>query len=96
MPTKKNVTARKPSARKRARQAIKTRARNFSDRTETRTIVKKTRVTIVAKDPEKVKEALATASSTLDKTARKKVIHRNKAARLKSRLNAAAKKATVK
>ena len=92
MPTKKN-TARKPSARKRARQAIKARARNFSNRAKARTAIKNARSSIVKKDAEEIKISLTKVNSTLDKIAKKNVIHRNKAARIKSRLSALAKQA---
>lgn len=95
MPTKKNVTARKPSALKRTRQTIKARARNFSNRTQARTVVKDARAAI-AKKEDNIKVVVEKASSTLDKVAKKNIIHRNKAARLKSRLSAAAKKASAK
>lgn len=95
MAAKKNVTARKPSALKRTRQTIKIRARNFSQRSAIRTAVKKVRVAAEGKDQSLAKAAMIEATPILDALARKGIIHRNKAARLKSRLSAAVKKAVA-
>ena len=75
------------NAAKAARQAEKRRLRNRIARTSLRTIVRTTRSAVAAAgDPTVADAALKTASSKLDKAATKKFIHRNKAARLKSRL----------
>lgn len=91
MATKKNVTARKPSARKRTRQTIKIRVRNFSQRSAIRTAVKKVRTAVASAQVDSAKTLLTEAVPTLDSLARKGIIHRNKAARLKSRLSASVK-----
>jgi small subunit ribosomal protein S20 len=91
MAAKKNVSARKPSARKRARQTIKTRALNFSQRSAIRTAVKKVRAAVGKGDSANAKVLMVEAVPTLDSLARKGIIHRNKAARLKSRLARALK-----
>jgi len=78
-------------ARKRARQAIKRRARNFSQRSELRTAIKRVRKAIAAGDKAAAQQALNESMSTIDSIADKKIIHKNKAARHKSRLSAAIK-----
>ena len=57
-----------------------------------RTSVKATAKAVEVKD-KKVAEVLKTAQSTVDKMASKGVIHKNKAARIKSRLNKQVKSA---
>ncbi len=76
------------SARKRARQNIKRRAHNMALRSRMRTYVKKVRRAIEAGDKEAAQAAYRKAVSVLDSTADKGLIHKNKAARHKSRLNA--------
>ncbi|RMF86118.1 MAG: 30S ribosomal protein S20 [Nitrospirae bacterium] len=76
----------KPSAAKRARQALKRRARNRAYRSALRTCLKRVHTAIEAGDKEAAQAALAEACVRLDKTASKGVIHRNAAARRKSRL----------
>ena len=78
-------------ARKRARQAIKRRARNFSQRSELRTAIKSVRKAIAAGDKTAAQKVLSESMSTIDSIADKKIIHKNKAARHKSRLSAAIK-----
>ena len=83
--------ANSAQARKRARQAIKRRARNFSQRSELRTAIKSVRKAIAAGDKAAAQKALGESMSTIDGIADKKIIHKNKAARHKSRLSAAIK-----
>jgi small subunit ribosomal protein S20 len=71
---------------KRNRQNDKRRLRNRVYRGQTRTAVKDARVVIESQDTEAAKKALLEAISTLDKAAEKGVIHKNNAARRKSRL----------
>lgn len=71
------------SAIKRIRNSEVKRLRNRYQHKTTRTAVRKLRVT---KDIEEAKVLLKTVSSMLDKLARKNVIHKNKAANLKSSL----------
>ena len=80
--------ANSKSALKRIRTAEKKRLRNRPFRSAARTYVKKAELAIVAGDQAEAKEAVATAVSTLDRVAQKGVIHRNNAARRKSRLMA--------
>jgi len=76
-------------ARKRARQAVKLNAHNSSLRSSLRTAIKTTRKAISAGDKARAAEIFRAASSTIDRIADKKIIHKNKAARHKSRLAAA-------
>jgi len=74
------------SALKRIRSSEKRRQRNRIVRGGTRTSVKKARVGIAGKDMVVADTAVAEAVSALDKAAAKGVIHKNNAARRKSRL----------
>jgi len=76
------------SAKKRAQQSVRARAHNMSMRSMMRTLVKKVLHAIDAKDATKATEAYKKAESVLDNYARKGLIHKNKAARHKSRLTA--------
>ncbi|WP_438971671.1 30S ribosomal protein S20 [Methylophaga sp.] len=74
-------------ARKRARQAEDHRLRNASQRSAMRTTIKALRKAIAAGDKEQAVAAYQVAVPALDRMARKGVIHKNTAARGKSRLN---------
>lgn len=76
-----------PSAKKRARQAEKNRSHNASLRSMVRTYIKNVVKALEAKDLEKAKAAYALAVPVIDRIADKGIIHKNKAARHKSRLN---------
>lgn len=76
------------SARKRARQAEKNRQHNMALRSRFRTSVKKVLKAVQAGDQEAAQAAFRDAVPVIDGTANKGLIHRNKAARHKSRLNA--------
>lgn len=80
--------ANTPSAAKRARQAEKHRARNASRRSLLRTYIKKVIRAIDAKDKDTALAAYGQAVPIIDRMAAKGIIHKNKAARHKSRLNA--------
>ena len=80
--------ANSPQARKRARQNDKARAHNASLRSMARTYVKKVIAAVNAGDVEAAKTALAAAVPVIDRIADKGIIHKNKAARHKSRLSA--------
>jgi small subunit ribosomal protein S20 len=75
------------SARKRLRQNEERRARNRSARTGLRSQLRKVRETIAAGSVDKAQDELRVASRRLDQAGSKKLIHPNKAARLKSRLS---------
>jgi small subunit ribosomal protein S20 len=74
------------SAIKRNKQNERRRLRNRIYRGKARTFVAKARVAVDEKDAEKAKAATLVAISALDKAAQKGVIHKNNAARRKSRL----------
>ena len=79
------------SATKRARQNEVRRQHNASLRSELRTAVKNVRKAIEGGDKAAAKGVLQSAASTIDRIADKNIIHKNKAARHKSRLAAAIK-----
>ncbi len=74
------------SALKRIRSSEKRRQRNRITRGTTRTAIKKARTGIAGKDMGVAEVAVHDAVSALDKAAAKGVIHKNSAARRKSRL----------
>lgn len=74
-------------AKKRVRQAEKHRQLNVDQRSSLRTSVKKAVQAIASGDKTRGNSAYKDAVSELDTTARKGLIHKNKAARHKSRLN---------
>jgi small subunit ribosomal protein S20 len=75
-------------ARKRARQAEKRRQHNVSFRSAMRTSMKKVVKLIDAGNKQAAAEAYEAAVPVIDRAAGKGLIHQNKAARHKSRLNA--------
>ena len=83
--------ANSAQARKRARQAVKQNAHNSSLRSELRTAIKKVAKAIEAGDKVAAQAVYKDSVSTVDSIADKKIIHKNKAARHKSRLSAAIK-----
>jgi len=83
------------SARKRAEKSQDLRAKNRAERSKMRTAIKKARTAAEA-GSEGAAELVAQAISTIDASAQKGVIHRNTAARSKSRLAAAARKAAAR
>ncbi len=87
--------ANKKSAEKRARQARQAYERNRWYRGRARTFVKKARGLIESGNLQDADDVLKRACQALDKAAQKGVIHRNNAARRKSRLVQAYKKASA-
>jgi small subunit ribosomal protein S20 len=79
-------------AKKRARQAEKHRAHNASMRSMVRTYIKRVYSAIESGNKTLAQEAYQAAQPVLDRMARKGLIHKNKAARHKSRLSAHIKK----
>ena len=79
--------ANSPSARKRAKQAEKRNSHNASLRSMVRTHIKNVVKAIDAKDLAKAQEAYTKAVPVIDRMADKGILHKNKAARHKSRLN---------
>ena len=80
--------ANSAQARKRARQAERHRTRNVSHRSTVRTYIRKVVAAIETNDAETASAALADAIPVIDKMVNRGIIHRNKAARHKSRLSA--------
>ena len=78
-------------ARKRARQAVQRRAHNMSLRSEIRTAIKKVRKAIGAGDKTAAQAVFTESQGVIDSIADKRIIHKNTAARYKSRLSAAIK-----
>lgn len=78
------------SSKKDIKRSARKRARNLGTRTALKTYVKKVRQ---AASPEDAKAAMVVASKMLDKAVQNGVIHKNQAARRKSR---AAKAAAAK
>lgn len=74
------------SAEKRVRQTAKRNAINRSNRGELRTKIKGLRAAIARNDKESSSESLGSTVSLIDKAVNKGLIHKNTAARYKSRL----------
>ena len=79
--------ANSAQATKRARQAEARHERNASQRSKMRTSIKKVFAAISAGDADGAKQAYKDAVPVIDSAAGKGLIHQNKAARHKSRLN---------
>lgn len=75
-----------PCARKAMRKAEKARLRNRAIKTSLRTVVRKANDAIASGDAAVTVDATKLATKKLDQAASKGYIHRNKAARLKSRM----------
>ncbi len=80
--------ANSAQARKRARQAEKRRQHNAAMRSMMRTFMKKVIKAIDAGDKAQAEAAYKTAVPVIDSMVNKGIVHRNKAARHKSRMNA--------
>ena len=81
------------SAKKRAEKSEAHRIKNRTMRSRMRTAVKKLRAAVASGDEKKAQELLPLTIKVVDSTAQKGIIHRNPAARTKSRLVAALRKA---
>ena len=79
--------ANSPQARKRAKQNSVRRIRNHAQRSQVRTAIKKLEVAIESGDQAAAKEAYTVSVSMVDKATVKGLHHKNRAARIKSRLN---------
>ena len=79
--------ANSPQAKKRARQSEKRRQQNTGMRSMVRTYIKKVVAAIASGDQEKAQAAYQEAVPVIDRMADKGILHKNKAARYKSRLN---------
>jgi small subunit ribosomal protein S20 len=74
------------SAEKRMRQSERRRKINKSNRTRVRSSIKRLRGALETRNAKEVGELLPTTISTIDKAVQKGVLHKNAAARYKSRL----------
>ncbi|MDB5339747.1 MAG: ribosomal protein [Planctomycetaceae bacterium] len=81
------------SARKNMRKDVKRRQRNRSQTSALRTLVKKYRAAVEAGDTATIDALYKLASRRFDQAAAKHMIHKNAAARMKSRLQLHANKA---
>ena len=79
--------ANSPQAKKRARQAEGSRIRNAGQRSNLRTFIKKVIAAVRAGDKALAQAAFKTAVPVIDSAVNKGIIHKNKVARSKSRLN---------
>lgn len=79
------------SAIKRARQNTKRRAHNASLRSNLRTHIKNVLKAVESGDATAAQDTMKSAQKVIDKAASKGIIHKNKAARQKQRLNAKVK-----
>ena len=75
------------SANKRVRQAVRHRVHNMRLRARMRTYIKKVIKASIDNDKEKATAAYKEAVPLIDSSVNKNLIHKNKAARQKSRLN---------
>ena len=87
-----STMANNPSAIKRNRQTVVRRLRNRSQRSRMRTAIKTLRQAIDSGDAKTARELLPEALRLVDSTAQKGAIHRNAAARTKSRLTVSVQK----
>ena len=79
--------ANTPQARKRVRQAVKARTRNAAQKSNFRSSIKKVLKSLAEKNKDQSNANFKEAMSIMDKLVVKGLIHKNKAARHKSRLN---------
>lgn len=79
------------SAKKKARQAVKHRERNVAQRSMIRSVIKRVVKAVEAKNKTAAEAAYKEMTPVLDRYADRGMIHKNKAARHKSRLTAAIK-----
>jgi small subunit ribosomal protein S20 len=83
-----DLVANSAQAKKRARQAEQHRQHNASQRSTLRTSIKKVVSAISSSDYEAAQAEFKQACPVIDSLTGKGVVHKNKAARTKSRLNA--------
>ena len=87
----KKKTVRIASGLKRVRQDVKLNAGNTALRSKFRTVVKNVQKAVATGDKAKAAELFKLAQPVIDSVADKGIFHKNKAARLKSRLSAKVK-----
>ena len=79
--------ANSPQSRKRARQNVVRRLRNMSQRSSLRTAIKKFLKAVANRDQDAATASFRAATVSIDRAVSKKLHHKNRAARLKKRLN---------
>ena len=84
------------SSEKRVRQNEKRRVINRNNKGRLRTSIRKLRAALTEGDANAVQELLPTTISTIDKAVQKGVLHRNAAARYKSRLTTRVNQSSAK
>jgi len=84
------------SAEKRVRQSEKRRTINRGHKTKVRTYIKKLRAALDSGKSDEVQKVLPDAMSVIDKSVQKGVLHKNAAARYKSRLTVRANQVAAK
>ena len=92
-PSNQIVMPNTNSAKKRLRQNKKRRLHNKAIKSSLKTQLRKVHEAVAGDDADARDGAFQAAVSSLDRAAAKKIIHRNAAARLKSRLSAKVKAA---
>jgi len=80
--------ANSAGSRKRARQAVKRNQHNSQIRAKVRTFVKKVSYAVAAEDKKEAANGFTAMQKNLDQAVSKGLIHKNQAARKKSRLSA--------
>lgn len=80
-------TGRHTSALKEARKSKKRQQKNISVKSKIKTVIKKVIAACESKNFEAAKSALNEAFSVIDKAAKKKIIHKNTAARRKAKIS---------
>ncbi|MCH9652336.1 MAG: 30S ribosomal protein S20 [Planctomycetes bacterium] len=84
------------SAKRALRKSDVRRLRNRSTRSELRNVIKNARLAIAGDDSQATVQALQKATKEIDQAASKGIIHKNAAARTKSRLAKSANQAAAK
>jgi small subunit ribosomal protein S20 len=79
--------ANSAGSRKRARQAVKRNKHNSQIRAKVRTFVKKVAYAVAARDKKEAVSGFTAMQKNLDQAVNKGLIHKNQAARKKSRLS---------
>lgn len=82
------------SAKKRLRQNLRNRERNRAAKSVIKTEIRKVLESLRGGDVPAAKEQLRTVAKKVDQAAAKNIVHRNRAARVKSRLSARIVKAS--
>ena len=83
------------SAKKRLRQNLRNRERNRAAKSVIKTEIRKVLESLRGGDVPAAKEQLRTVAKKVDQAAAKNIVHRNRAARVKSRLSARIVKAST-